>query len=30
MRFVCPKCGAGEVGGPVSTVMKMVDEKTKS
>lgn len=28
-RFVCPKCGAGERGGPISTMIKMVDEKTK-
>ena len=28
-RFVCPKCGFGEHGGPVSTVIKIVDENTK-
>ena len=29
MRFVCPKCGYGETGGPISVVVKVMDEKTK-
>ncbi len=27
-KFVCPKCGYGERGGPTSSIVKMVDEKT--
>jgi len=27
-RFICPKCGYGERGGPTSSIVKMVDEKT--
>lgn len=29
MKFVCPKCGYGERGGPISTMKKIVDEKTR-
>ncbi len=29
MKFRCPNCGYGEIGGPVSTMVKIVDIKTK-
>jgi hypothetical protein len=28
MRFVCPRCGYGETGGPISVVVKVMDANT--